>query len=143
LVVDVLEEIEERINSKNIKVFQEWSEYFEINNCNKSLLHTMIFNLISNAIKYNKENGEILITGIKEADFYKLSIKDTGVGIDKEHLPFIFNRFKRFRPEDEMSYGLGLPIIQSIAEFHNAKMMVDSEINKGSTFSVHFPLFSA
>jgi signal transduction histidine kinase len=103
----------------------------------------MIFNLISNAIKYNKENGEILITGIKEADFYKLSIKDTGVGIDKEHLPFIFNRFKRFRPEDEMSYGLGLPIIQSIAEFHNAKMMVDSEINKGSTFSVHFPLFSA
>jgi signal transduction histidine kinase len=140
LVADVLEEIEDRITNKNIKVNQVWSEDLEIKDCNKSLMHTMFFNLISNAIKYNLEGGQITVAGKKEGEYYGLSVKDTGVGIAKEHLPFIFDRFKRFRPEDETSYGLGLPIIQSIADFHHLKITVDSEINKGSTFTVLFPL---
>jgi signal transduction histidine kinase len=140
LVGDVLEEIEERLSNKNIRVNQAWSEDFTMTNCNKSLLHTMIFNLISNAIKYNRENGEIIIIGRKEEQVYSLSIKDTGVGIAKEHLPYIFDRFKRFRPEDEASYGLGLPIIQSIAEFHDLKIQVESELHSGTIFTVYFPL---
>jgi signal transduction histidine kinase len=139
LVQDVLVEIEERLESKNIFVEQIWTEDFELKNCNKSLLHTMIFNLISNAIKYNKENGQIIIAGRKENSCYSLSVTDTGVGIDKEHVPYIFDRFKRFRPEDETSYGLGLPIIQSIADFHHLKVSVNSEVNKGTTFIVYFP----
>jgi signal transduction histidine kinase len=139
-VKDVLEEIEERLTNKNITVSQVWSEDLEATNANKSLLHTMLFNLVSNAIKYNKDGGEIIITGRKENQVYALSVKDTGVGIAKEHLPYIFDRFKRFRPEDEASYGLGLPIIQSIAEFHHLKINVESELHSGTVFTVYFPL---
>ena len=98
----------------------------------------MIFNLVSNAIKYNKENGEIIISGKRAEKEYLLSVKDTGVGINKEHLPFIFDRFKRFRPDDEMSYGLGLPIVKTIAAFHHIQLQVHSEINKGSEFILIF-----
>ena len=140
LVKDVLEEIEERLVNRNITVQENWEEDFDIENCNVSLLHTLVFNLVSNAIKYNKQDGEIIISGKKAQEEYQLTIQDTGVGIHKDHLPFIFDRFKRFRPEDEMSYGLGLPIIQSIAEFHQLKISVDSELNKGTKFTVHFPV---
>jgi signal transduction histidine kinase len=139
IVKDVLEEIEDRLLNRNITVREDIEE-FEIKECNKSLIQTMIFNLVSNAIKYNKPDGTILIAGKKSEKEYALSIKDSGVGISKEHLPFIFDRFKRFRPEDEMSYGLGLPIIQSIADFHNLKITVESELDKGTEFTVHFPI---
>lgn len=140
LVEDVLSEIEERTASKNITVHQHWSSDFEFRNCNRSLLHTMIFNLVSNAVKYNKEDGEIFIIGHQEEDNkFMLTIKDTGVGIAKENIEFVFDRFKRFRPDDGSSFGLGLPIVHTIAEFHNLKIMVSSEINKGSSFSILFP----
>ncbi len=140
LVDDVLEEIEERIASKNITVHQHWSADFEFRNCNRSLLHTMIFNLISNALKYNKDNGEIFIIGHQEEENkFLLTIKDTGVGIAKENIEFVFDRFKRFRPDDGASFGLGLPIAHTIAEFHNLKINVSSEINTGTSFSIVFP----
>jgi signal transduction histidine kinase len=99
----------------------------------------MFFNLVSNAIKYNHEGGDIFISGRKTDNQYQLSINDTGVGISKEHLPFIFDRFKRFRPDDEVSYGLGLPIVKSIADFHGMVLKVESELNKGTSFTVLFP----
>jgi signal transduction histidine kinase len=139
IVRDVLEEIEDRLLNRNITVKEEAEEFY-FRNCNKSLIHTMVFNLVSNAIKYNKPDGTIVITGRREEKEYILSIRDSGIGISKEHLPFIFDRFKRFRPEDEMSYGLGLPIIQSIADFHGLRITVDSEPDKGTEFMVHFPI---
>ncbi len=140
LATDVLDEIEERIASKNITVHQHWSSDFEIKNCNRSLLHTMLFNLISNAVKYNKEDGEIIITGLQDEDRrYILSIKDSGVGIAKENIEFVFDRFKRFRPEDGASFGLGLPIVKTISDFHDLKINVESVLNAGSTFTVIFP----
>jgi signal transduction histidine kinase len=139
LVKDVLDEIEERIASRNITIHQEWSSDFEVRNCNRSLLQTMLFNLVSNAVKYNKENGEIFITGHAEEKQFLLTIRDTGVGIAKENIDFIFDRFKRFRPEDGYSFGLGLPIVRTIADFHGFDIKVQSELNKGSAFTVVFP----
>jgi two-component system sensor histidine kinase ArlS len=138
LVQEVLDEIDDRLKARNISMSQQWTDDFPCQNCNRSLLYTMIFNLVSNAIKYNKENGEIFIAGRKENDHFVLIIKDTGVGISKEHLPHIFDRFKRFRPDDEISYGLGLPIVKSIADFHHLKINVDSELNQGTVFTIYF-----
>ncbi len=138
LANEVIEELEDRIQQKNIAVHQEWHENFELVNCNKSLVHTMIFNLVSNAIKYNKTGGEIFISGRSKDDQFILEIKDTGVGMSPDQLPQIFDRFKRFRPEDEMSYGLGLPIVKTIANFHQIKMDVTSELNVGTCFLLIF-----
>ncbi|HQW23224.1 MAG TPA: ATP-binding protein, partial [Bacteroidia bacterium] len=62
-----------------------------------------------------------------------------GDGISPNQLPFIFDRFKRFRPEDDMSYGLGLPIVKTIADFHGIKVIAQSTLNEGSTFTLKFP----
>lgn len=140
IINEVLEELEDWVNSKGITVNCEWKDNFVFSSCNKSLLHTLLFNLVSNAVKYNVENGRITIVGEKGEKNFSLKISDSGVGIASEQIPFIFDRFKRFRPTDDMSYGLGLPIVKTIAEFHNITIKADSEINKGTTFTILFPL---
>ena len=143
LITEVLDELEDWIQSKGITVSCDWKDNFVFILCNKSLLHTLLFNLVSNAVKYNIENGRIAISGEKEEKYFSLKISDTGVGIASEQIPFIFDRFKRFRPSDDMSYGLGLPIVKTIAEFHNISITAESEINKGTTFTILFPLNKA
>lgn len=138
LLSEVIEELEDRIQQKNISVREQWDCDFQLKNCNKSLMHTMLFNLVSNAIKYNKNDGEIFISGSMKDDCFLLSIKDTGVGISEDQLPFIFDRFKRFRPEDDVSYGLGLPIVRTIANFHNIRMDIQSTPDAGTDFTLTF-----
>lgn len=137
-VQDVLNELEDRITDKKIKVHQLWTSDPDISNSNNSLMHTMIFNVISNAIKYNKEGGEIYIEGQIKESCFNLLIKDTGVGIDDKQIPMIFDRFKRFRPDDMVSYGLGLPIVKSIAHFLGIEIAVASELNKETKFTFSF-----
>ena len=139
-VREVLEELEEWIQSKNIVIVNELKDQFEFSPSNKSLLHTLFFNIISNAIKYNCVDGKITISGSKEDNVYKISISDTGVGIPSDQLSFIFERFKRFRPADENSYGLGLPIVKTIAGFHGIDIKAESEKLHGTTFILKFPL---
>jgi signal transduction histidine kinase len=103
------------------------------------LLHTLFYNIITNAVKYNVENGKIMISGAKQDGFYAVQIRDTGIGIASPEIPFIFDRFRRFRPAEDMSYGLGLPIVRTIAEFHNITLQTTSELHKGSTFILLFP----
>ena len=125
--------------AKEITVINEWKSDRTVNNCNKSLLHTLLFNILSNAIKYNKPNGKIYITAEESGSHFEIKIKDTGAGIEEDQLPFIFERFKRFRPADEMSYGLGLPIVKSVADFHNIEITAESEPGIGTTFILTFP----
>ncbi len=142
LINEVLEELDDRFEERKIKIISDIEGDPEYGPANLSLLHTMLFNLISNAVKYNKEGGNITLTGIFAEGGYKLSIADTGVGIQAEHIPYIFDRFKRFRPDDEMSYGLGLPIVKTIADFHDIKIVVESVKDIGSKFSLNFPSLS-
>jgi signal transduction histidine kinase len=107
---------------------------------NKFLLFNLFFNLINNAIKYNKKGGEINIIGTVEDKLYAIEITDTGIGISAEKLPHIFNRFKKFSKSlQQDSFGLGLPIVKSIADFHQVKIEVRSEVDKGSTFRLILP----
>jgi len=139
LVDDVLEELSDRIEERRINLSTDISDK-ELTSLNLSLIHTMLFNLISNAIKYNKEGGNIIIKGNLDSGKYILSIADTGVGILPENIPHIFDRFKRFRPEDDMSYGLGLPIVKTIADFHDIKISVESVKDLGCKFILEFPI---
>ena len=140
LTHEVLAEIGERVVHKNIYLDEKWDDDFVFHHSNKSLLHTLILNIINNAIKYNKPDGKITIHGFMNAkNNFTLRISDTGVGIEKENLKNIFGRFKRFRPEDGSSFGLGLPIVQTIASFHGIEISVDSEKEKGTEFTAVFP----
>lgn len=140
LLKEVIEELSDRIEERNLTLNTDVENEIEFKEVNLSLIHTMLFNIVSNAIKYNKSGGAIHIKGKTENEIYILSIADTGVGIQAENIEHIFDRFKRFRPEDDMSYGLGLPIVKTIADFHNIKLKVESVKDLGCKFILHFPL---
>lgn len=137
---DVYDEISIRLQSKNINYETTVPADWQLVNVNKFLLFNLFFNLINNAIKYNNPDGEIKITATYENNAFTVSITDTGIGISAEDLPFIFNRFKKFRQSLlQDSFGLGLPIVKSIAAFHNISIEVISEKGKGSIFKLIFP----
>jgi len=112
---------------------------FTFEGCNKALLHTMLFNLINNAIKYTDENGKIEMSGRIAGGSYELSIQDNGSGIAPENLSVIFSRFKQFRQPDHESHGLGLSIVKTIADFHGIEVLVNSRIGSGTRFTLVFP----
>lgn len=103
------------------------------------LLSRLTVNLISNAYRYGKENGTILVTLKKEKGRAVLSVKDDGIGIEKSELEKIWNRFYRTDPSrNSGGTGLGLSFVKEIAEIHGATVSVQSEKEKGSVFSVEF-----
>jgi len=140
LLQDVYDEISIRLQDKNISYDIDVPNNWQFINVNKFLLFNLFFNLINNAIKYNNEGGYIKITATASHDKFIINITDNGIGITAEALPFIFNRFKKFRQSlQQDSFGLGLPIVKSIAAFHDIEIEVTSEKDKGSTFKLIFP----
>jgi len=99
-------------------------------------------NLVNNAIKYNRPGGSVKISIEEDNNFIVVAVEDTGMGIAKEHLPFIFDQFYRVRrKEDEKikGSGLGLSITKKIVEAHGGSIQVSSELVKGSVFKVLLP----
>lgn len=141
LLQDVYEEISIRLQDRNISLAIIDIDNIELVNVNKFLLFNLLFNLINNAIKYNKPEGEITVTAKWVKENYTISIADTGIGIPDEELPHIFNRFKKLKQSlSQDSFGLGLPIVKSIAVFHKIGINVNSEQGVGSTFTLTFPV---
>jgi signal transduction histidine kinase len=111
-------------------------------------LHQVILNLMSNAVKYNRPRGSVVVTvdvDPTDGDYVRLSVKDTGRGISKENLERLFEKF--FRVADAEGYargtGLGLSIAKQIVEVHGGQMEVKSELGVGSTFSFSLPILRA
>lgn len=105
-------------------------------------LEQVFSNLISNAIKYNKADGTIKVLIKEEEDYITTEIKDTGIGIREEHIPYLFNQFYRVsRSEDkkQKGSGLGLTIAKKIVDAHNGSIQVTSKPGKGSVFTVQLP----
>ncbi|HWT73526.1 MAG TPA: ATP-binding protein [Mobilitalea sp.] len=102
----------------------------------------VIVNLFTNAVKYSKEGSSINIEVFETKDIAGFHISDTGIGISKEELPYIFERFYRAdksRNRSTGGTGIGLTIVKSIVEAHGGRVSVDSKLNEGSTFTVTLP----
>jgi signal transduction histidine kinase len=141
LLHEIHEEISVRFYEKNISCVIIVPEEVELKGVNKFLLYNLLFNLINNSIKYNKEDGEIKIVGTRENNTFVLDIIDTGIGISAEELPLIFNRFKKLKQSlQKESFGLGLPIVKTIADFHRITIEVTSEQGVGTSFKLIFPV---
>ena len=139
LVQDVVEEIGDRAEMKEVSISTSLKGDAVVPKANYSLLYTMLFNVVNNAIKYNKQGGSISINGELKDSRYTLHVSDTGTGIAEEQLPKIFNRFKRTHAPDGESHGLGLAIVKTVARFHRIKLDVASVPDEGTTFSFRFP----
>lgn len=108
-----------------------------------TLLEELTANLCENAIKYNREGGSVTLALSKNAGQPCLRVSDTGVGIPKEHLSRVFERFYRVdksRSKETGGTGLGLSIVKHIAQLHHAALSLSSEEGRGTTVTVLFPL---
>lgn len=109
---------------------------------NRSMIEELLYNLCSNAIRYNKPNGEVYVSVEETEEGVVLQVKDTGIGISKEHQDRVFERFYRVdksRSKERGGTGLGLAIVKHIVAEHGAKISLESEEGKGTTVSVFFP----
>ena len=139
IVVAIVDSLMIEADKKNVKF------KLSLNDCsisgNYDSIYSLIFNLVDNAIKYNKTNGKITIKLQEVSNNVILSVKDTGIGIPKEDLDRIFERFYRVdksRSNDSGGTGLGLSIVKHSLIVNNATIKVESELKKGSTFTVTF-----
>ena len=104
-------------------------------------LKQLTINLISNAIKYNRPNGNILLATNADPDGIKIVVRDTGTGMLPEHVESLFEKFYRIPGSETKAKGtgLGLSIVKKIVEGHRGDIEVESEIGKGTTFTVFLP----
>jgi two-component system sensor histidine kinase VicK len=109
---------------------------------NKFIL--VINNLISNAIKFTPDGGEITVTLEEKPETVLITVADTGIGIPAKYQDKLFEKFTRARRQGikgEPSVGLGMSIIKTIVEWHQGKIWFESEENKGTTFYIEIPLY--
>ena len=105
-------------------------------------LRQAITNLVSNAIHYNRPGGTVAINTKQQGNEVVVEICDTGIGISRDDLPFIFDEFFRVKSSQTRHIpgtGLGLPIAKRIIEAHHGRIQVDSELGKGTTFTITLP----
>ncbi len=126
---------------KNITLNKALSMDFEIF-ADYQKIQQILYNLISNAIKYSPENNQVDITAICNEKSFKIAVHDNGIGIDKKYHGKIFAKFVQLDSaytKKESSTGLGLTITKELVELHGGKISVISEVNNGSTFVVEIP----
>jgi len=137
IIKEVWEELEDRLEDKKIQ-FNNHAYFAWTMQANRTLMYTLLFNIINNAIKYNKMNGGIFITDKLQDDVYTLEITDTGIGMNDKEIEMAFNRFEKLDTDQKESYGLGLAIAKSITAFHNIGVQIVSTKNTGTTFRLIF-----
>ncbi len=129
--------------SKNIALSFESEVDSIFIKCDPDKIERILLNLLSNAIKYNKDNGSIKVFVSKLDKELLISVSDTGIGIPKDKLNLIFERFKqvdsRLTKEGEGS-GIGLSLVKAFVEMHGGKITVDSILGMGTDFSIKLPI---
>ncbi len=128
--------------AKNVKISNLLEDSLPRVRADKDKLAQILMNLIDNAIKFNRDSGEVELRAKPGDKFITMTIKDTGKGISEEDLPRIFERFYRAdkaHSHDVAGTGLGLAIVKHLLEAHQGTISVESTPGKGSTFTVTLP----
>jgi two-component system phosphate regulon sensor histidine kinase PhoR len=139
------EEVVSRVSAQavkmNLRLTMQITPNLEVY-ANHDQIEQVLVNLLDNAIKYTPGGGEVALTAERTRDATIVSIKDTGIGIMSQDMPRIFERFYRVdkaRSRQSGGTGLGLSIVKHIVESHGGTIRVESEYNRGSTFSFTLP----
>jgi signal transduction histidine kinase len=105
-------------------------------------LYQLFDNLLTNAVKYNRQRGKICVTVDQDPEFIFVRISDTGVGISHQSLQEVFTRHFQEKTKplgDAKGLGIGLSLVQEIVKLHQGEVQIESELGKGTTFTVMFP----
>ena len=122
----------------NLKLENE--EEFPIIEADANRLRRVFTNLLDNALKFSKSAGTVTISTDQTEKDIVVKVKDEGIGIDPKDLPYIFESFNRGKgTEKKEGFGLGLATVKAIVEAHGGRVLVKSELSKGSVFKVILP----
>ncbi len=136
---DVISNLEPQAKKKNVSVTLRGEE-LEITGA-EVIIEEIIYNIIDNAIKYNRDGGKVEVALRQCIDGIELSVKDTGIGIPEEDIGHVFERFYRADKSHSKEIGgtgLGLSIVKHGVMFHNAYVSLESKVNKGTTVRILF-----
>ena len=138
IVKDVLEGLSEKARSRNITSNIVGSAKLK---ADQAMIFELVENLVSNAIKYNKDGGTVTVSITETNADVRLTVEDTGIGIEKEHLPRLCERFYRVDKSHSKRIGgtgLGLAIVKHICAISDAELSIESEFGVGTTVTVVF-----
>lgn len=142
MIETVSANFELRVKNKNGILITEKLAVKPIINGDEVHITNVVFNLLDNAVKYSKDVPEIKLTTENRDNQVIISVQDKGIGISKEHHAQIFDRFYRVPTgniHNVKGFGLGLSYVKKIVDSHNAKIKVESALNKGTKFTIFFP----
>jgi len=131
----------ERAIKKNVSLLVDVERDVEVF-ADRRALEQIVTNLVDNAVKYCPEGSSVTLRGATEGPLARLTVKDTGQGVDASHLPRLFERFYRVDPgrsRDVGGTGLGLAIVKHLAEAMGGAVKVESEVGRGTAFTVSLP----
>jgi PAS domain S-box-containing protein len=138
--------LKEKASKNQVLLIKEFDPELEFIEADKQRVKQILFNLLSNALKFSKkEGGAITITTRKEGDMARISISDTGIGIKEGDIGKLFKEFEQVNVEITKKYGgtgLGLAITKKLVELHGGKIMAESEYEKGSVFTFLLPIIA-
>lgn len=142
-ISDTIDSFRGMVEDKGLQLHLEMNDLPEYSYFDIDILDKIIYNLVSNAVKYTPAKGEVNVRVYrKDENFIKFEIEDTGIGISKKNINSIFNRF--YRVEDQTGVGnngsgIGLHLTKSLVEMHHGEISVQSELGKGSCFMFVLP----
>lgn len=145
MVEQIVSHVNGRIQheEKEMSIKADISPGLPLVNADHTRVTQILTNLVDNAFNYTPENGQITINAQSTDNYVFISISDTGIGIAKENLDKIFDRFYRAEDADVQKVsgtGLGLAIVRSLIEMHGGHLEVESKLGKGSTFTFNLPI---
>jgi two-component system, OmpR family, phosphate regulon sensor histidine kinase PhoR len=143
---ELVELLRERAASQQVTLKLELPDGLPLIQADRRSMDEVFGNLVSNAINYSPDGGEVRITAISCGDYLEVEVKDQGIGIEAEEIPKIFDKFYRVkspRTRQVIGTGLGLALVKGLVEAHRGSVDVDSEVGAGATFRVKLPTTGA
>ena len=141
---EVIRDWEKKLAKKQLNVIVDVSPGLPPIRADRARLQEALYNVLDNAVKYSREHGEIRLVARQRDEEIILSVSDDGIGISKEDLPRIFERFYRAdkarTAENIRGTGLGLAIVKHVAQLHSGVVEAESELGKGTTIRVSLPV---
>lgn len=142
VISKAVESVQPHAVRKDIEIIPSIAEKLKPINGDEITLVEALVNLLGNAVKYSRMGSQIHISAEEKEGQISIAVSDRGVGVSEDDLPFIFGDFYigKSAPEEERGSGLGLAITRRIVEAHDGSLLVESALDKGSTFVIRLPV---
>lgn len=139
---DIAVSVSDNFKSKGVNIIFDTDTEEKVMALDEDKFERILLNLLSNAVKFTNNGGEILVNVEDHEDFVRISVKDTGIGIPKDKLDMIFDRFgqvDKSLTRNREGSGIGLSLVKTLVEMHGGKIMVNSTVGEGSEFIIDLP----